>query len=128
MFVNINVSTHCIMTSKKTVDSENNWYDAKSEISEFLILKLTNYKNGYNKDGYAIPNWVSDDRINNIEYTKEEIESLKLIWNDELDKMINSFTQILKSSVRKEDNKENSEEYVQEGLNSFAKYFQHLWD
>ena len=101
------------------------WYQAKYEMSEFIIEKLKNYQKNFNKDGYAIPTWLLSGSEKKYSYSEHEIERLKKDWNKEINLMINSFQQVLDYDLL---GGNYNEEEIQKGLDSFSKHFLHFWD
>lgn len=104
------------------------WYEVKYEMAEFILQKLSQYKENYNEEGMSLPTWMLQNSKKKKEYSdKEEIE-LKQKWNKEIDKMINAFNQILNYTLLFDEELIYDEKKIQEGLNSFSKYYLHLWD
>lgn len=104
------------------------WNQLKYEMAEFILSRLINYKENYNKSGYSLPDWVLEDAEKKDSYiNKDEIE-LKNTWNEELDKMIEAFRQILNYATQFDKKLEYDEVKIQDGLNKFAKYYLHFWD
>ena len=97
----------------------------KYELAELIIPRLENYKDNYNKKGVSIPTWVND--TDSFDFSENEINEMRSKWNSELDKMLTAFKLVLNYNTL-ENNRGYDEKIVQEGLNSFAKYFQHFWD
>ena len=112
--------------NKKDKEEQWKWYDSKYEMAEFLLEKLTNYKESFNKSGYAIPNWIAENEGKKDSYTEGEIEHLKLFWNKEIDMMITAFKQILNYKLGFDEDLEYNENEIQQGLNAFAKHFLHF--
>ncbi len=98
------------------------WYDIKSEIAEFIVHRLKDYKKNFYKEGVCIPAWVESNLKE--EYNEKEINDLNERWSTELDKMIKSFYLI----NNHDESIDNQEETIQTGIDLFAKYFKHLWD
>ena len=97
------------------------WYDLKCDLAEIIIPKLENYKKEYNQKGMSIPTWVLEDR-NRSDFTEEELVELNKKWNLELDYMILAFKKVIDPEL------DDDPEFIQEGLNKFAKYFLDFWD
>ena len=104
------------------------WSDTKYELAEFILEKLENYKDRYNKDGYAIPHWVVDSYEENSNYSEDDIQYLKECWNQEIDEMILTFKQILNYTLGFDEKLGYDEGKIQKGLDKFAKYYLHFWD
>ncbi|SEC35454.1 hypothetical protein SAMN04489761_2759 [Tenacibaculum sp. MAR_2009_124] len=104
------------------------WYETKYEMAEFILERLKNYQENYNKNGYSLPVWVLEDGDRKEYYSdKDEIE-MKINWNKELNEMINTFNQILSYKFQFNEKFEYDEGKIQEGLNKFSKYYLHFWD
>ncbi len=108
--------------------TEWSWYETKYEMAEFILERLENYKENYNKNGYSLPNWVLSKSDKKEPDTNSEETKLKKIWNQELDMMIDSFRQILNYKLQFDNQLEYDEKKIQEGLNKFSKYYLHFWD
>ncbi len=57
------------------------WYEAKYEMAEFILDRLENYKENYNKNGYSLPDWVLANSDKKDSYSDEDVLELKSIWN-----------------------------------------------
>lgn len=104
------------------------WYQAKYEMAEFILGRLENYKENYNKNGNALPEWILDDSDKKESYSDQDENELKIHWNKELDQMIDAFSQILNYTLQFDEQLEYDEEKIQEGLDKFSKYYLHSWD
>ncbi|TCP21310.1 hypothetical protein EV195_1216 [Tenacibaculum skagerrakense] len=104
------------------------WYEAKYEMAEFILNRIINYKENYNKNGYSLPIWILEDAEKKESYSDKEELYLKYKWNEELDKMIESFNQILNYTLQFDEKLEYDEKKIQDGLNRFSKYYIHFWD
>lgn len=104
------------------------WYEAKYEMAGFILNRLINYKENYNKNGHSLPNWVLEDPEKKTSFSDEDEIQLKKTWNEELDLMIEAFRQILNYTLQFDEELEYNEAKIQEGLNKFSKYYLHLWD
>lgn len=102
------------------------WYESKYHLAEIIIPILEAYKKEYNLEGRSIPSWLLDKEKKTL--TNHEIEKLQKHWNEELDKMILAFKQILNYKISFDSNLGYDENKIQDGLNLFSKYFMHLWD
>ncbi|WP_196889457.1 hypothetical protein [Aureivirga sp. CE67] len=93
----------------------------KKEIATFLIQKLSDYQEEKNEKGDFIPDWVLDKKTTKADLSKEEIQKMNKIWNQEMDLMILAFQNILEN---KKD--ENDQELTEVGLFNFTKCLQEL--
>lgn len=100
--------------------TENEWYNLKHEIAQFLVPRLKVYKESFESDGVAIPTWVSESQINVEELSETQVEALNREWLDKLEEMILAFELVMSGDALNPK--------LQSGLNTFAKYYQHLWD
>ena len=98
------------------------WYQLKNDLAELIIPKLEAYRKGYNEDGMCIASWVLSDNEKKEHYTEEDQNRLKKIWLGEIDHMLMAFRGILDYELGLDD------EYIQQGIDKFAKHFQHFWD
>ena len=105
---------------------EYEWYNLKYQLAEFIIPKLEMYKTQYIKEGMCIPDWVIDKKQKT--YSESEIQELNMKWHSELDHMILAFKQILNYNTGEDPKMGYDAEFIQDGLNKFAQYFQHFWD
>ena len=108
------------------VKGNRNWYNIKYELADLIIPKLEAYRQGYINEGISIPNWLLNLEKESFS-PKEEME-LKRRWIAELDKMILAFKQISNYATLEDSKLGYDESVIQEGLDSFGKYFQHFWD
>ena len=104
------------------------WYEAKYEMAEFILGRLENYKEQYNKNGRSLPDWILADSDKKSIYTDKEESDLIMAWNKELDFMIEAFSQVLNYTLAFDKSLEYDEDKIQEGLNKFSKYYLHFWD
>ena len=102
------------------------WGNLKYDLAESIIPKLENYLVEYSKNGYSIPTWLENEQKEH--YSDSEINDLTSKWKIEVKHMIDSFKLVLNPAIDQNGNMEYDENYIQDGLNKFAKYFQHLWD
>lgn len=102
------------------------WYQLKYGIAEFLIPKLEEYKENFAEHGMCIPTWLTLD-TKDI-YSDDEVSELRAAWLAEIDKMIMSFRMVLNYNTGEEPALGYDEDTIQEGLDSFARHYQHLWD
>lgn len=96
-------------------------------MAEFILGRLENYKENYNKNGHSLPDWILEDSDKQASYSDKEQLELKNAWNKELDTMIYAFRQVLNYTLQF-DELEYDEKKIQEGLNKFSKYYLHFWD
>ncbi len=104
------------------------WYETKYEMAEFILKRLENYKENYNKNGYSLPEWILENSDKKESYSEQDEIELKKGWNKELDKMIDTFRQILNYTLQFDEQLKYDEKKIQEGLNKFSKYYLHFWD
>jgi len=102
------------------------WYNLKYDLSESIIPKLETYLVEYSKGGMSIPIWLLNEPKN--EYSDTDINNLVTLWKSEINHMLQAFKQILNYKTGEDDNMDYDEIFIQEGLNKFAKHFQHFWD
>jgi len=102
------------------------WFNLKYELAEMIVPKLETYQTEYSKKGMSIPNWLLNEPKS--EYSDSEIKELQTKWESELIHMTMAFKQILNFKTGKDQTMNYDEEFIQKGLNKFAKHFQHFWD
>lgn len=102
------------------------WYNLKYDLAEVIIPKLESYLGGYLNTGVALPVWILDEPRS--EFSDSEEYKLRAKWLDEVRHMISAFKQILNYKTDEDENMPYDEEFIQDGLNKFAKYFLHFWD
>lgn len=112
------------MSLNKTSDYP--WYQLKYGIAELLIPKLEEYKTNFAIQGVCIPTWLTLDAKDT--YSDQEVNELRTTWLAEIDKMILSFRMVLNYSTGEDPALGYDEETIQEGVESFARHYQHLWD
>lgn len=102
------------------------WYNLKYDLAELIIPKLETYLTEYSKEGMSIPSWLLNTPKD--KYSDSEIDKLITQWKLEIIHMIKAFKQILNYKTGEDENIGYDEIFIQEGLNKFAKHFQHFWD
>ena len=102
------------------------WYNLKYDLAETIIPKLETYLNEYSKGGMSIPSWLLSKSKD--EFSDSEIDELVTKWKSEVNHMIDAFKQILNYKTGENENMNYDEDFIQDGLNKFAKHFQHFWD
>ncbi len=102
------------------------WYNLKYDLAKSIIPKLETYLIEYSKGGMSIPSWVSNESKDN--YSDYEINDLVTQWKSEVNHMIEAFKQILAYKTDEDEDINYDENSIQEGLDKFAKHFQHFWD
>ncbi len=107
-------------------DEEYPWYQLKYSIAEFMIPKLEDYKNNYQKTGMSIPSLIEKDESR--DFSDEKITRLRKDWLSKLEVMIVSFKMVLNYNAGDNPDIPYDEDLIQEGLELFAKYYQDLWD
>ncbi len=108
------------------ISEDHSWYNLKYSIAEFMIPKLEEYRCQFISSGVSIPNWVSEEFKE--PYSDEDIETLNRLWVADLEKMIFSFKMVLNYNASNNESIPYNERKIQEGVELFAKYYQHLWD
>lgn len=102
------------------MNSEDNWYNLKYEIADFLIPKLTNYKQKFADEGMCIPTWLEEKEFGDGNLSDAEVHDLNQKWISILKEIILAFQLVQDGAV--------SDSRVTRGLNLFAKYYVHFWD
>lgn len=57
------------------------WYAAKYEMAEFIVSRLSYYKDNYNENGHSLPVWILDDSEKKESYSIQDEFELKIRWN-----------------------------------------------
>ena len=102
------------------------WYELKYDLAETILPKLERYKTKYAKEGVSAPTWLTGQPLEAL--SEQEITGLQQSWKEELQHMVNAFRQILNHKTSEDQSIGYDEQYIQEGLDKFSKYFQHFWD
>ena len=102
------------------------WYNLKYDLAELIIPKLETYLIEYSKGGMSIPSWLLNESKD--KFSDSEIDQLVTQWKSEVNHMIEAFKQILNYKTDEDENMDYDEAFIQDGLNKFAKHFQHFWD
>ncbi len=102
------------------------WYNLKYDLAESIIPKLETYLIEYSKGGMSIPSWLLNEPKD--EYSDFETDKLVHQWKSEVNHMIEAFKQVLNYKTGDYENIDYNETFIQDGLNKFAKHFQHFWD
>jgi hypothetical protein len=108
-----------------TISINYEWSDTKYAIAEALLPLLLRYRENYLLNGYSLPTWLDE---NPKEEHSEEENDLKYKWIEKLDCMIAGFQSLLAYRAPDIYKVRYDEELIQEAINLFAKYYQHLWD
>ena len=110
----------------KKVTESWSWCSIKYDLAETIIPKLENYLSEYSKGGMSIPSWLLSEPQD--KFSDLEINELVNQWEIEVNHMIEAFKQILNYKTGDDESMSYDEDFIQDGLNKFAKHFQHFWD
>jgi hypothetical protein len=92
-------------------------------LAEVILAALKQFATGRNKIGVPITVFPEEDLTASI--SKAAHKRAAIQWQAELDKMIVAFTILANDDIGEE---LHNRVAVDAGLQSFAKYFQNLWD